>query len=92
MSQEAGAVVNGKVTRITNFGAFVELDAGETGLVHISQIAHEFVRSVNDFLQEGQEVTVKVLGYDQKGRLGLSIKELTEAPPRSERPHRPGRR
>lgn len=81
MSIEPGAVVEGKVTRITDFGAFVEVEeSGETGLVHISQISHEFVRSVADFLHEGQEITVKVLGRDQKGRLDLSIKELSEPP------------
>jgi S1 RNA binding domain protein len=78
---ESGAVVEGKVTRVTDFGAFVEIkESGETGLVHISQIAHEFVRSVTEHLREGQEITVKVLGRDDKGRLDLSIKELQDAP------------
>ena len=64
---------------------------GETGLVHISQIAHEFVRSVSDFLQEGQEITVKVLGRDEKGRLDLSIKELQDEPEEIPRPKRIGK-
>ncbi len=92
MNIDSGAVVEGKVTRVTDFGAFVELkETGETGLVHISQIAHEFVRSVTDFLREGQEISVKVLGRDEKGRLDLSIKELQEAPEEIPRPRRIGK-
>jgi S1 RNA binding domain protein len=89
---DSGAVVEGKVTRVTDFGAFVEIkETGETGLVHISQIAHEFVRSVSDFIKEGQEITVKVLGRDDRGRLDLSIKELQDAPEEIPRPKRIGK-
>ncbi|MFN3265970.1 MAG: S1 RNA-binding domain-containing protein [Deinococcales bacterium] len=92
MSIESGAVVEGKVTRVTDFGAFVEIkDNGETGLVHISQIAHEFVRSVSEHLKEGQEITVKVLGRDDKGRLDLSIKELQDSPEEMPKPKRIGK-
>jgi S1 RNA binding domain protein len=92
VSIESGAVVEGKVTRVTDFGAFVEIrDTGETGLVHISQIAHEFVRSVTDHLKEGQEITVKVLGRDDKGRLDLSIKELQDEPEEVPKPKRIGK-
>jgi len=77
---EAGSVVEGRVVRVTEFGAFVELPGGEQGLVHISQIAHEFVRNVRDFLNEGDIVQVMVKGRDAKGRLDLSIKDLTPAP------------
>jgi len=76
MEIEAGSIVEGRVTRIMEFGAFVELPSGESGLVHISQIAHEFVRNVHDHLTEGEIVQVMVLGRDEKGRLDLSIKEL----------------
>lgn len=68
------------MVRVTDFGAFVELPGGEQGLVHISQIAHEFVRNVRDFLNEGDIVQVMVKGRDAKGRLDLSIKDLTPAP------------
>jgi len=87
MAVEAGEIVKGRVTRIMDFGAFVELETGESGLVHISQIAHEYVKRVEDFLTEGQEVEVMVLGRDEKGRLDLSIKELPKpvAPPRPRR-------
>ena len=92
MAVDSGAVVEGKVTRVTDFGAFVEIkETGETGLVHISQIAHEFVRSVSDFLKEGQDVTVMVLGRDEKGRLDLSIKELQDKPEEEPRPRRIGK-
>jgi len=77
---EAGSVVEGRVVRVTEFGAFVELPGGEQGLVHISQIAHEFVRNVRDFLNEGDIVQVMVKGRDARGRLDLSIKDLTPAP------------
>ncbi|WP_027480808.1 S1 RNA-binding domain-containing protein [Deinococcus pimensis] len=88
---ESGAVVEGRVTRVTDFGAFVQFENGETGLVHISQIAHSFVRSVRDHLDEGQTVEVKVLGRDDKGRLDLSIKELLDEPEELPRPRAIGR-
>ena len=77
MEIEAGSIVEGRVVRVTDFGAFVELPGGEQGLVHISQIAHEFVKNVRDFLNEGDIVQVMVKGRDAKGRLDLSIKDLT---------------
>lgn len=70
MELEAGSVVEGRVVRVTDFGAFVELPGGEQGLVHISQIAHEFVKNVRDFLNEGDIVQVMVKGRDPKGRFG----------------------
>ena len=91
MQLDSGAVVEGRVTRVTDFGAFIQFENGETGLVHISQIAHSFVRSVNEHLQEGQTVQVKVLGRDEKGRLDLSIKELLDEPEEIPRPRAIGR-
>ena len=88
MGVEAGEIVKGRVTRIMDFGAFVELETGESGLVHISQIAHEYVKRVEDFLTEGQEVEVMVLGRDPKGRLDLSIKELLPKPVAPPKPRR----
>ncbi len=88
MELEAGAIVEGRVTRIMDFGAFVELPTGESGLVHISQIAHEFVKNIRDHLSEGDVISVLVLGRDEKGRLDLSIKELTPAPVEPPRPKR----
>jgi len=77
---EIGAVYKGKVARIVDFGAFVTFLPGKDGLVHISQIAHERVKNVSDYLEEGQEVDVKCLDVDNRGRIKLSIKELLDAP------------
>ncbi|ADR37520.1 MULTISPECIES: S1 RNA-binding domain-containing protein [Oceanithermus] len=88
MKYEAGSIVEGRVTRVMDFGAFVELPGGESGLVHISEIAHEFVKNVRDFLNEGDIVEVFVLGRDDKGRLDLSIKELMEKPVDPPKPRR----
>ncbi|WGL16349.1 polyribonucleotide nucleotidyltransferase [Microbulbifer bruguierae] len=72
---EIGAIYEGKVVRIVDFGAFVNFLPGKDGLVHISQIAEERVNAVADYLSEGQTVKVKVLDVDQRGRIKLSIKE-----------------
>ncbi len=75
---EVGAIYTGTVARIVDFGAFVNILPGKDGLVHISQIANERVENVTDHLKEGEEVRVKVLDVDQRGRIKLSIKELLE--------------
>ncbi|MFC2469260.1 MAG: S1 RNA-binding domain-containing protein, partial [Negativicutes bacterium] len=72
MSIEVGDVVEGKVTGITKFGAFIELPDGKVGLVHISEVADVYVNDVKDFLKEGQTVKVKVLAVDDRGKIGLS--------------------
>jgi polyribonucleotide nucleotidyltransferase len=74
---EIGAIYEGTVVRIVDFGAFVNFLPGKDGLVHISQIAEERVNSVADYLKEGQVVKVKCLDVDQRGRIKLSIKEAT---------------
>ena len=81
MSIEVGSVVEGIVTGITNFGAFVELPGGKVGLVHISEVADVYVRDVKDFLKERDKVKVKVLTVDDRGKIGLSIKQLQEPKP-----------
>ena len=78
-----GSILDGKVTGITKFGAFVALPDGRSGLVHISEIAYSYVNEVTDYLHEGQEVKVKVIGIDQANRINLSIKQ---AQPQQERP------
>ncbi|CAA0092776.1 Polyribonucleotide nucleotidyltransferase [Halioglobus japonicus] len=75
---EVGAVYEGTVARIVDFGAFINILPGKDGLVHISQIANERVENVSDHLKEGEVVRVKVLDVDQRGRIKLSIKELLE--------------
>ena len=75
---EIGKLYNGKVASIVDFGAFVTILPGKDGLVHISQISKERVENVNEHLQEGQDVLVKCLDLDARGRIKLSIKEITE--------------
>ena len=77
-----GSILDGKVTGITKFGAFVALPEGRSGLVHISEIAYTYVNEVSDYLKEGQEVKVKVIGIDQANRINLSIKKVSDPPPR----------
>ena len=98
---EIGKVYEGAVTKILDFGALVNILPGKDGLLHISQIAHQRVEKVEDFLKEGQIVQVKVLETDEKGRIKLSMKALLERPegmaeeryePRGDRGDRPPRR
>lgn len=84
MSIAVGSIVEGVVTGITNFGAFVQLPGGVTGLVHISEVADAYVKDVNDYLKEKDVVKVKVINIDAKGKIGLSIKQAS-APKKTER-------
>ncbi|WP_373233429.1 S1 domain-containing RNA-binding protein [Cohnella sp.] len=100
MSIEVGAKLQGKVTGITHFGAFVELPGGVTGLVHISEIADNYVKDVKDHLKLEDVVTVKVINVDKDGKIGLSIRKAVDRPegeqapqqqqrpPRNDRPFR----
>lgn len=78
MPLEVGSVVEGKVVSITKFGAFIQLPDGNTGLVHISEVAEQYVTNVSDYLKENQIVKVKVIAIDSKGKLSLSIKKVAE--------------
>ena len=80
-----GAILEGKVTSITKFGAFVELPENKTGMVHISEVSTGFVKEITDYLQENQIVKVKVIEIDQNGRINLSIKRLLDQPQQSSR-------
>ncbi len=80
MELTIGSVLEGKVTGITKFGAFVSLSGGGTGMVHISEVAHSYVSDIKDHLSEGQSVKVKVIGIDENNRVNLSIKKATEPP------------
>ena len=82
MSIEVGSKLQGKVTGITNFGAFVEIEKGKTGLVHISEVADSYVKDINDYLKVGEEVTVKVINVEKDGKIGLSIKKAKDRPER----------
>ena len=87
---EIGSVVEGKVSGLTNFGAFVSLPDGKSGMVHISEVSSSFVKDIREVLQVGQDVKVKVIGITDEGKISLSIKRAAEdARPK---PKREGRR
>lgn len=97
MSIEVGSILEGTVSGITKFGAFIELPENKTGLVHISEVADVYVNDVNDFLKQGQKIKVKVLAINDNGRIGLSVKQVPEnktaqaaTAPRGDRPQAGG--
>ncbi len=78
---QVGSIVEGKITEIKPFGAFIALDESTRGLVHISQVAHGFVKDINDILSVGDTVKVKIISIDENsGKISLSIRETQEAP------------
>lgn len=81
MELTVGAILEGKVKSITNFGAFVSLPDNKTGMVHISEVANAYVSDIRQYLTEGQEVKVMVIGLDN-GKINLSIKRLEPKQPR----------
>lgn len=83
MALEVGVCVEGKVTGITKFGAFVELEGGQTGMVHISEVAPTYVKEIRDHVTENQTVKVKVLSIGEDGKISLSIKKAMDPPPRT---------
>ena len=91
MQSVIGGIYKGKVTGLTTFGAFVKMEIGESGMVHISEVAPVFVKEIKDFLTEGQDVTVKVLAVNENNKIRLSIKQAAEnaAPAREERKRPP---
>jgi S1 RNA binding domain protein len=89
---ETGAVVEGRVTGITGFGAFIELPGGRTGLVHISEIANSYVTDIHQHLKEQEMVQVRIIGINEKGKYELSIRQVEgpapASPPRGRGPRR----
>jgi S1 RNA binding domain protein len=81
MAIEVGAKLEGRVTGITHFGAFVDLQNGVTGLVHISEVADSYVKDINEHLKINDVVTVKVIHVDPNGKIGLSIRQAIDKPP-----------
>ena len=89
MDWQIGEILEGKVSGITKFGAFVALPDGKSGLVHISEVANAFVSDVSEHVQVGQTVKVKLLSYTPEGKINLSIKRAVDEPPRVDpRPRR----
>ncbi|MEG1686791.1 MAG: S1 RNA-binding domain-containing protein [Angelakisella sp.] len=93
MQVAVGNIVEGKVAKITNYGAFIDLEGGGTGMVHISEIANSYVKDINDHITVGETVTVKVIGINEQNKVSLSIKEMQPAPEQSSfRPQQGGDR
>ncbi|GAA6113523.1 MAG: S1 domain-containing RNA-binding protein [Apilactobacillus sp.] len=86
MAIEVGAKVSGKVSGITNFGAFVDLGEHKTGLVHISEISDGYIKEIKDVLKVGDDVKVKVLSVGDDGKIALSIRQATDKPAPKEKP------
>jgi len=89
MAIEVGTVVEGEVTGITNFGAFLQLPEGKVGLIHISEVSNAYVKDVHDFLKEHQKVKAKVLSVDARGKIALSLKQMEEKPENPVKPAKP---
>lgn len=93
MQIEEGAIVTGKVTGLTDFGAFVELEGGKTGMIHISEVAPNYVKDIKEHLKVGQEVKSKVISISPEGKISLSIRKLNADAPKEQhsqqRPQRP---
>ncbi|MEW9122373.1 MAG: S1 RNA-binding domain-containing protein [Thermotaleaceae bacterium] len=81
MPVEIGKVIEGTVTGITNFGAFIQLPEGKTGLCHISEVADDYVKNIHNYLKEQQKVNVKVISIDGNGKISLSIRQAQVKPP-----------
>lgn len=91
MQIEEGAIVNGKITGLTDFGAFVELEGGKTGMIHISEVAANYVKDIKEHLTVGQEIKTKVISVTPDGKISLSIRKLNDQPKEKEKEQRPQR-
>ncbi len=89
MSLEVGSIVDGKVSKIMPFGAFISLPDRKSGLVHISEVARDYVENISDHLSEGDDVKVKVIKIDDAGKISLSIKQALEPKKRAEKKTQP---
>jgi len=86
MPAQVGAILEGTVSGITNFGAFIDLGEGKTGLVHISEVADDYVKNIHDYLKTQQKVKVKVLSIEANGKISLSIKQAALPKKKSVKP------
>ncbi|MDR1521414.1 MAG: RNA-binding protein S1 [Streptococcaceae bacterium] len=76
MSIEVGSILQGKVTKITNFGAFVKLPEKKRGLIHVSEVSTKFIKEISDVLKVGDKISVKVISVSDDGKIALSIKQI----------------
>lgn len=81
MQVSVGSILDGKIAKITNYGAFVDLEGGGAGMIHISEVANTYVKDINEHLQVGQTVKVKVIGINPENKVSLSIKAIQDPPP-----------
>ena len=91
MQLEIGTICDGKVSGITNFGAFVSLPGGKTGMVHISEVSNKFIKDIREVLTENQDVKVKVISIGDDGKISLSIKQTEKQEEKPQRKPRPPR-
>ncbi len=89
MQPELGSIMNGTIEHITNFGAFVRLENGKKGLVHISEISNQYVKEISDLYQVGDTVKVKIIKIDEQQKIGLSIKQAQTEPAKKQAPSVP---
>ena len=92
MSLTVGEIVKGKITGITNFGAFVETEDGSKGMIHISEVSRSYVEDIRAVLKVGQVVTVKVISVSPEGKIALSIKQLEAGEPKKSQERQPQQR
>ncbi len=88
MQLEVGTILEGKITGVLKFGAFVDLGEGKSGMVHISEVAQSYVNDIHEFCSEGQTVKVKIIGIAEDGKISLSMKRAEERPQRNAQPQR----
>ncbi|MEG1778068.1 MAG: S1 RNA-binding domain-containing protein [Angelakisella sp.] len=81
MQLAVGDIAQGKVAKITNYGAFIDFEDGSTGMIHISEVANTYVKDINDHIKLGDTVSVKVIGINEQNKVSLSIKAMQEPPP-----------
>ncbi len=91
MQIEEGAIVNGKITGITDFGAFMEIEGGKTGMIHISEVSTGYVKDIKEHLKVGQEVKAKIISVSPENKISLSIRKLEadSAPAKETAPQKP---
>ncbi len=88
MQLAVGQIVEGKITGITNFGVFVDIGDGKSGMVHISEVSRTYVNDINEFVKVGDEVKAKILTIADNGKISLSMKQASEPAPRKPREKR----